>query len=250
MHWIFLIDIMFYSFLGFLTLPLVVLVVANLKNSTFNTSYDTLAAFLEKWSSIDKKGIAHIFRAAGGVSAICFILAFGAYVSNRIGDSLLPRSAALFEYFGSQEVRWSVESEKSWLGLGWNYREVSGIGGDRVKWEFAKAGMGIHDVRFLRIITVMFLILSVSALIGLFRRGSRLKYSGRLIVTFLIFVGCHFMWAERQEQYIRNLASGYIDHYYVKHKLTPNPPADFPETWQGFSPAREVVNDRTETGHE
>ena len=93
MSWMFIVDIVFFALLGLLTFPLVVLMVAQLSGITFDDAYSRVKAFLAKWAEVQPQDFLDRVLKASGVTAVLFLLGFGAYVANRVGDAAIPQSA-------------------------------------------------------------------------------------------------------------------------------------------------------------
>ena len=234
MIWMLIVDIVFFALLGLLTFPLVVLMVAHLSGATFDNAYNRVKAFLAKWAEVQPQDFLDRVLKASGVTAVLFLLGFGAYVANRVGDAAIPQSAAAFGYFGSDQVRWSVESEKEWDEVRRRFRDVTGIGPDRLKWEQAKAEMGRYDVRFFRTVAAMSFFVAISAVVALFRKGTRSKAFVTLLTAFLVLVASHWLWVEREQQYMENLISRYVSEYMKTHdNVVPERPPSYKGWWPG-----------------
>ena len=233
MRWMFIVDVSFYAVLGILTFPLLVLVVSLLSGGSFDDGYNKVKTFLTKWADIQPQAFLDRVLKASGVTAVLFVLAFGAYFANRIGDAAIPYSSAVFGYFGSDTVRWSVKSENEWDEVKRRFRDETGIGPDRLKWEQAKADMGMYDVRFFRTIAVLFFFVAGSAVVASFRKGSRRKAAAALLTAILVLVVSHGLWVEREQQYIENLTSRYVSEYMKTHN---NVPPERPQSYKGSWP--------------
>jgi len=234
MNWMFVVDIAFYGVLGLLLCPLFVLVVALVTGGTFDNAYKTVKEFLAKWAAFQPQDFLDKVLKTSGVTAVVFLLGFTAYLANRIGDEALPHSSAVFAYFGSKEVRWSIEAEKEWDEVKQRFRDVTGIGPDRVKWEEAKANMGVYDTRFFRTSAVVFFFVALSAIVELFRKASRRRGVIALVAAMLALVVSHWLWVEREDQYIENLVSRYVSEYMKTHDgKAPERPPTYPGRWPG-----------------
>lgn len=232
MNWMFIVDIGFFAILGLLTFPLIVLIVALLGSHTFEEARKKVRSFLANWGQVASKDFLGKLLNTAGITTTLFLLGFVAYTANRIGDAALPHSSALLAYFGSAEVRWSVQSESEWDEVKRQFRDVTGIGPDRLKWEQAKAEMGKYDVRFFRTMAVMFLFLAIVAVAALGRRALRGRSLATLAVALLALVFSHWLWVERQEQYIENVKSRYVSEYMKQHNnQAPPRPASYPGWW-------------------
>lgn len=192
-----------------------------------------MKAFLAKWSEIESQDLLDRVFKASGVTAVLFLLGFGAYVANRIGDAAIPRSAAIFGYFGSDQIRWSVESEREWDEVKRRFGDVTGIGSNRLKWEQAKAEMGRYDIRFFRTVAVMAFFVAISAVAGLFRKAARWKAFVTALTALLILVASHWLWVERDQQYMENLIAGYVSEHMKRHN---NIPPERPPSYKGWWP--------------
>lgn len=237
MDWMFIVDIVFYAVVGLLVCPLFVLAVALLGGMTFDRAYEAVKAFLAKWTAIQPQDFLDKVFKTSGVATVVFLLGFGAYLGNRIGDAALPHTAAAFAYFGSKQVRWSIEAQKEWNEVKQRFRDVTGIGPDRIKWEEAKVNLGRYDIRFFRTMTVAFFIVSVSAIVALFRKASRRGAVNVLVASVLMLIMSHWLWVEREQQYVENLVSRYIGDYMKAHDgKVPESPATYPGRWPRSSP--------------
>jgi hypothetical protein len=232
MSWMFITDIVFYALLGLFTFPVVVVIVAQVTDNTFEQGYRAVKRFLNRWASIPGKDFMDVVLKVSGVSTVLLLLAFGGYLANRLGDALLPHSAGLFGYFGSDEVRWVVQFDEEYDCVVWNLREVTGIRGDRVKWEEAKVGMGRYDVRFFRATSVIFGVLLINSLLAIIR-WRRTKYGIAFGITFLLVIASHWLWVDREEKFTENLIGRFISEYIAKHNHSPSKPGNFGGLWSG-----------------
>lgn len=232
MNWMFIVDIAFFAILGLFTFPLIVLIVALLGGHTFDDARKKVKSFLANWGEVASKDFLDKLLSAAGITTTLFLLGFVAYTANRIGDAALPHSSSLFAYFRSAEVRWSVQSEGEWDEVKRQFRDVTGIGPDRLKWEHAKAEMGKYDVRFFRTIAVMFFFLAIIAVAALARRALRCRSLMVTGVALLALILSHWLWVERQEQYIENVLSRYVSEYMKQNNnQPPQRPASYPGWW-------------------
>jgi hypothetical protein len=238
MTWMFVVDLVFYAVLGVMTFPVLVLIVALLSGRTFDAAHALVKAFLTRWANIPGQDFVDKALKVSGVSGMLFLLAFGAYLANRVGDWCLPKTAAAFSYFGGDQLRWSVVHKPEWEGVVRELRTLTKIEHDRVKWEEAKAQFGRYDVRFFRVLTVYCTLLAAAALVALARKPSRHASlaAGISLATVLLF---HALWVEREEQYMANVLGRYLSEYARQYPGSlPDKPRHFPVSrWPGEGPA-------------
>jgi len=226
-----MIDILFYAIIGLVTVPFLVLIVSLCKGTTYEQARLTLKSFLQGWADFASPDfIDKVFKTAG-ITTTLFLLGFVAYTANRVGDATLPHTAAVFSYFKMDKVEWSVVHEQEWKEAKWDFRETSGIDWNRLEWERTKAELGKYDVRFFRTIAVMFFVLAIAGLVGLLKRGKRIRGLVAMLAALLALTASHFLWAERQDQYIENLMSRYMSEYMSEHGNPPPMPNSYPGHW-------------------
>lgn len=231
MNWMFITDLAFYAVMGFLTFPMVVLIYSLLRGKSFDDAYKDVKAFLSKWAAIQPRDFVDRVLRVTGITTVAFLLGFGAYLANRVGDAGMPYTASWFGYFGSEQVRWANEHHSEWKRVLMELRTVSGIEHDRVKWEEAKAQAGKFDVRLFRTVAVLSLVVAISGLIALFRASTRGAAAVTLIVGLLGTLGSHALWAEREDQYMENVIARYASEYrQVNENALPTRPA-FHKGW-------------------
>jgi hypothetical protein len=238
MSWMFVVDLVFYAVLGILTFPLLVLIVALLSGRRFDAAYALVKGFLTRWAEIPGKDFVDKTLKVSGVSAMLFLLAFGAYVANRVGDWALPKTAPAFAYVSGDTLRWSTQHKGEWGTVVSDLRTLTKIEHDRQKWEEAKAQFGRYDVRFFRVLTVFCALLLASALVALARKRSvrAAAVAGSVAVALML---SHVLWIEREEQYMDNLLGRYMSEYSQQHAgAFPPKPAHFPD---GKWPVRTVA---------
>ncbi len=207
---------------------------AHLSGTTFDNAYNRIKTFLAKWADFQHQNFLERLLKASGVTVVLFLLGFIAYIANRIGDAAIPKSAAAFGYFGNDQVRWSIESEREWDEVKRRFRDITRIGPDRLKWEQAKAEMGRYDVRFFRTVAVMSFFVAISAVVALFRKGTRSKASVTLLTAILVLIASHWLWVEREQQYMENLISRYVSEYMKTHNnVGPERPPSYKGWWPG-----------------
>jgi hypothetical protein len=239
MKWMFIVDIGFYALLGLLTFPLLVLMLAHVSGMTFSDAYKRLKSFQAEWAEIAPKDLFDRVLKTSGVTAVLVVLGIGPYLANRIGDAVIPHSSAVFKYFGSDVVRWSVESSEEWDNIKWDFRNVTAINADKSKWEEAKGEMGRHDVRFFRTLAVMSMCVGISAVCGLLRGGARSKAFIGLVSALLVLVASHWVWVDREQQFIKNLIARYVsEHMKARDNAMPVRPASYKGWWPELSNAR------------
>lgn len=227
MGWMFIVDLVFYAVLGIMTFPLLVLFVKMLSGQKFDDAYASVKGFVTRWAELPGKDFVDKTLKVSGVSAMLFVLAFGAYVANRAGDWALPKTAAWLMYFGEERVRWSAQYPGETDDVVTVLRTITKIEHDRQKWEEAKAGFGRYDVRFFRVLTVYCALLVVAALFNLFRKPSRASAATLAGIT-LALLASHALWAEREEQYWANLMGRYLSTHVQEKGGLPTKPVHFP----------------------
>lgn len=237
MSWMFVVDLVFYAVLGIMTFPLLVLIVALASGRRFDAAYARVKGFLTKWAEIPGNDFVDKVLKASGVSAMLFLLAFGAYVGNRVGDWALPNTAPALVFLGGEKLRWSTQYEGEWDAVVSELRTLTGIEHDRQRWEEAKAQFGRYDVRFFRVLTVFLALLLASAVIALARKPSARAgaTAGAVAATLLL---SHQLWVEREEQYMDNLVGRYMSEY-ARHNagVFPPKPGHFPDSKWPLRPA-------------
>jgi hypothetical protein len=227
MSWMFVRHIAFYALLGMILFIPLVFLIAAFRKKDFKGAYVELKNFLEKWAVVAKPGLMKIIFNVAGISTVLVLLGFGAYYLNRIGDTTMPITSAWVSHFNNELVRWSIEhKDDEWSNMKFNYREITEIRGDRLKWEEAKVRMGKIDVRFFRIIFFCFLLLLIAGTRDLFSRTEKkpkkeVKYINRAIGLLLIaiigLIISQWLWVERQWRYVDNLLAQYRSEYKHKH---------------------------------
>lgn len=233
MSWAFILDNAFFAILGLLTFPILVLFVSSVSAWEYEDTRKTVTDFLANWGQLASGKFINSLLNTAGVGSTLLLLGFLAYTANRTGDALVPKTARAFSYFGSEEVRWSAEWKGEWKDLKWAFRDATGIGPSRVKWEKAKGEMGKYDVRLFRTAAVLLLCTAVGAIVGLIRRTRWRRETVVLGFALLSIVHAHWLWAERKEKFIENVVSRYTDEYMQSHEGSP---PDIPENYPGWWP--------------
>ena len=229
MIWAFLFDIGFYVLLGLLTFVPVVLLVAASRRASFPEAREAVKEFLNSWASIAPKDMLDKVFNIAGVSTALFILGFSAYAFNRLGDASMPYTSSLLQHFGNKKVRWSIEHAKDdWRDVKFCFREVTGIRGDRLRWEATKAELGKFDVRFFRTTLYLFVLLLVASVVDLTNKKYRRRGYALLAVSLVGILMSQFLWVERQANYIENLVSRYESVYLNQHETLPWLPDSYP----------------------
>ncbi|MCC6407043.1 MAG: hypothetical protein IT453_07750 [Planctomycetes bacterium] len=244
MNWMYVVDIAFYACLGLLMFPLIPLALSQVRGGSYRDASTKVRAFVTEWGRVDPKSTVGRLLGVTGLGATLLVLGFVAYLANRLGDAFVPISSATFGYFGSEQVRWSVEHENEWDAVRFDFRQVSGIGSDRQRWEQAKGWMGSYDVRAARTAAVLAFVVVGSSIASLSRRGRRAKRLVSLGLAVSAVVVTHFLWVTREQQYIENLISRYADEYGKSHDGA-SPP--IPRAYTGWWPGAEVESDRDST---
>jgi hypothetical protein len=243
MAWDFISDIGFYGFLGLLfSLPLTYLAGAVWRVSQ-KTATIRLRDNADRWIGAADAGAIGKLLGLAGVSTICLLLGFGAYAANRVGDAAMPITSRVVGHFGDDEVAWSIEQEDGgWRQLRYDFRDLSGIGGDEVEWERAKAAMGRYDVRFFRTAVVLFAIVALAALLDLGRSMfNRQVAEGILPWTerrsrgwYLLAAGVvgmvisQFLWGDREGKFVENMLARYDNLYWSAYCELPPLPEGYP----------------------
>lgn len=231
MIWMFTVDIAFYAIVGVVSLPILILSIATLGGLKYEDARQRVKDFLVNWGDVASQDLLDRLLRLGGISSLVFLLAFGAYTANRIGDAALPLTSKAFGYFHSEMVEWTIcYSKDEWKPLKQDFREVTGIGSDRLLWEKAKAEMGKYDVRLFRTVAVMCLGLALIASAAVGRKRYRRRVIYTALVAWVAVVLTQWLWVERQEQYIENLVSRYQCEYLKQHKMPPEP-ENYPGWW-------------------
>ena len=230
MTWSFIRDISFYALLGILSFVPIVAVVASFQNLPFAKARESTLKFLKKWATIAPTDwLGRVFNFAG-LSTVLVLLGFLTYGLNRFGDATMPYTSTLVSHFGSDKVRWSIEHrDDDWHEVKFLFREVSGIKGDRLKWEEAKGHFGKYDVRFFRTVFFLFLLVLVAGVVDILS-GSKFRKRGYglSLLAVLGLVASQWLWVERQEQYVVNLVSRYESVYMERNKgKRPELPASY-----------------------
>jgi hypothetical protein len=227
MFWDFVTDVAFYAFLGLLLFVPLTYLVAAFTATDVREARARVKAFLSNWiAGAEADAIGKVMGFAG-VSAFCLLLGIGAYAANRLGDAVVPVTSWMTWH---DAARWSLEARQEWWELGWNYRTEAGIGGDEAAWERSKAGMGRYDVRFFRTSLVLFGVIAVAGAADLLRRHrgrpgdampslATLRKRGLSLMLAGAFgaVASQVLWAERQDQFVRNLSARYDDVYWSRY---------------------------------
>lgn len=248
MTWQFVSDIAFYTLLGLLLYVPIVSIVAGFMKIPFDEARDDVKEFLLGWASIASNDLADKLFKAAGISTVLVILAISAYSLNRLGDAVMPHTVKMTTYFGGEYVRWSInEEDNEWQNIKFDYKEIAGMGTDRVAWERTKAELGKFDVRFFRTSFLLFALIIVAGSVDLLlivfdvsrkkttlrvfdvsRKKIMLRGVALFIVGFLGAVLSQWMWIEQKENYVKNLVSSYESLYFKKHNVRPTLPDSYP----------------------
>lgn len=239
MDWMFLANPIFYILLGMLLFVPVVCLVSACEQEQWSVSRDKVGKFLKEWVAATDTSMLGKAMNLAGVSTIVLLLGLGAYGMNRLGDATIAHASGLFRHFGYEAARWASEQEGAqWDDLRFAYRELSWIGSDEAAWEAAKAEMGRLDIRFFRTLAMLFVLIGIAGLIDVLtavlsrnnaktepqsfrKRGDLLILVGILGVIYSVFI-----WAERQDKFVRNVAARYEDAYLESVRGRP----EWPET--------------------
>ena len=237
-HWMFMLDIGFYIVLGLLAFPLLILIVSLACGCSFKEGHGTIKEIFKATASVEPNGVLDKVLSISGVTSTLLLLGFVAYVANRLGDEAMPRTSGWAAYFGNKEVRWSVEDKNDWKGVKYHLRDASGIGPDRDKWEKAKTDMGAHDSRLFRTMAVYSFWLFVAAAIGLAWPYNRNRAWISLAVGFVSLVLCHWLWVEREGNYIENVVARCVDES-TRNAMAFAKPKTYPGHWP--QPSRQAL---------
>jgi len=234
MNWAFIKDILFYSFLGLISFVPLVIAVASLRNQSFRNARKETLGFLESWAKLASGDwLKTVFKVAG-LSGVLVLLGFVAYGFNRLGDVTMPYTSQMVEHFGNRVVQWTIDNERDWDRVKFEFREVSGIRGDRQQWEKVKGELGVHDIRLFRVLFFLFLLISVAGLVDTI--GSRNLRRRGLFLFFLGMIGLaasQWLWIDRTKQYVINFVARYESTHLQKAGQKPLLPESYVRMIEG-----------------
>ena len=228
MDWIFLKHLWFYGILGLVSvIPIVSLIQALLK-VRFKIALDRTRQFLNDWAGFAPQNFWKVVGNTVGASGLLFLLALFAYTMNRFGDVTMPVVSRRVGHLDNPVVAWSIDHENEWKRIKYEYREVTGIKGDRHKWEDSKAKLGKFGVRLFRTTIYLCLLMSIAGVVDVVR-STEFRKRG-LAVTVVGVVGTVMslvLWVDRQERYVDNLVSGYRSVYFEQNGSEPSMPESY-----------------------
>ena len=236
MGWLFIADIAFFGLLGVLAFVPIVALVASIEQKSFASARSSVKKFLESWAAIGGEGFAEKVLKVAGVSTVVVILALSSYVFNRLGDATLPEIANVTTYYGMSRLQWSAEHKHDWKQVKSNLRVVTGIEGDRDKWEEVKAAAGSYDTRLFRTIFWLFAFLFVAGVIDLvFWKSHKSRGAFLLMAAIVGLLLSQWLWSERQDNYIENILWRYHS-VYCSISGAKALPESLPEKWECARP--------------
>ncbi len=201
-------KIAFYFGMGIVGSIAIAAIAAALFETSFASAFAEIQQLLGHLSGLAEEGAA---LKIVGIPVAMLVLSLTAYAFDYAGDMTLPAISSRFRDFGNPRARWSrSELNGDWRESKRIYRDVNDIGGDRRKWESAKARLGKTSVRVFRTTFYIVALTLIAGIIDIVAGGNYANRGISLVVISLIALPlCVALWAARHEKYVENLMESF-----------------------------------------
>lgn len=189
------------------------LLVAALTRNTVKDAQESTMAFLERWGGIAPNSVkTWVTKTIGSTVGFALLIALTA-AFNKLGDGpLVPHLSGLFQHFGNKYTQWSESHDDDWRNLRDGVRinwAKAHHGEDLTQpnaWEEWKNRHGKENVRIPRTLIFFSLILALAGLVDLIGKTFRQRGALLLTVGLVASISCLYIWADRKNSYVHNVA--------------------------------------------
>ena len=204
-------QILVISFLAFIGVIPVILLVASLTKTKFKTARVKTIEFIKDWGDFAPPHLNTFLKSTMGFSASFAGFFLLAMTFNWLGDLSLQTISKQFNHFGKEATIWADDHNSDWKNLkrhmrkNWVKIDPNADLTQDDQWEVFKDKNGKRPVRFSRTLVFFSTMVILASLFDLKSREFRSRGFIFLIMGLILFIIFCAIWADRKANFVETL---------------------------------------------